>query len=155
MAGQWWRLRHHLCPVLAAAGDLLAGRGCVPLRVAASSRGKRILWWDKLGRKPTSRTLSAGLGSKHPGCPWSQTKRRIFLPRGVYPEFAAGKLLGWTWAWKHQIIESFELEGTFKGHLVQLLCNEQAHLQLNHVAQSLVQTDLECLQGGGIYDLCG
>lgn len=23
------------------------------------------------------------------------------------------------------VIESFELEGTFKGHLVQLLCNEQ------------------------------
>ena len=28
------------------------------------------------------------------------------------------------------IIEWFELEGTFKGHLVQLLCNEQGQLQL-------------------------
>jgi len=27
-------------------------------------------------------------------------------------------------------MESFELEGTFKGHLVQLPCNEQGHLQL-------------------------
>jgi len=32
---------------------------------------------------------------------------------------------------------SFELEGTFKGHVVQLLCDEQGHLQLDQVAQSL------------------
>ena len=35
-----------------------------------------------------------------------------------------------------RIIELFELEGTFKGHLVQLLCNEQGHPQLNQAAQS-------------------
>jgi len=46
----------------------------------------------------------------------------------------------------HQIIQSFQLEGTLKGHLVQLLCNEQGYLQLDHVAQSLVQPDLERLQ---------
>lgn len=33
-------------------------------------------------------------------------------------------------------IESFELEGTFRSHLVQLSCNEQGDLQLNHVVQS-------------------
>lgn len=36
----------------------------------------------------------------------------------------------------HRITESFELEGTFKGHLVQLRCSEQGHAQLNQVAQS-------------------
>ena len=32
-------------------------------------------------------------------------------------------------SWK-KIIESFELEVILKGHLVQLPCNEQGHLQL-------------------------
>jgi len=36
------------------------------------------------------------------------------------------------------------LEGTFKGHLVQPPCNEQGHLQLDHVAHSPIQPDLEC-----------
>lgn len=38
-----------------------------------------------------------------------------------------------------EIIESelFELEGTIKGHLAQLPCNDQGHLQLDQVAQSL------------------
>ena len=47
----------------------------------------------------------------------------------------------------HRMIESFELEGTVKGYLVQLPSNEQGHLQLNQVAQSPIQPDLECLQG--------
>jgi len=42
------------------------------------------------------------------------------------------------------IIESVELEGTHKEHLVQLPHNEQGHLQLHQVAQSLVQRVLEC-----------
>ncbi len=46
----------------------------------------------------------------------------------------------------HRIIESFELEGTFKGHLVQLPCDEQEHPQLDQVAQSHIQPDFECLQ---------
>ena len=46
----------------------------------------------------------------------------------------------------HRITELFEKEGTLKGHLVQLSCNEQGHLQLHQVAQSSVQPDLECLQ---------
>ena len=46
--------------------------------------------------------------------------------------------------------DSFELEGTFEGHLVQLPCSEQRHPQLSQLAQSLVQPDLECLQGQGI-----
>lgn len=44
-----------------------------------------------------------------------------------------------------RIIELCELEGTCKGQLDQLPCNEQGHLQLNQVAQSLVQPDFECL----------
>lgn len=39
------------------------------------------------------------------------------------------------------------LEGIFKCLLVQLPCNEQEHLQLDQVTQSLVQPVLECLQG--------
>ena len=50
----------------------------------------------------------------------------------------------------HRIIELFEFEGTLKGHLVQLPCTEQGHLQLDQVAQSPIQPDLECLQGWGI-----
>lgn len=50
----------------------------------------------------------------------------------------------------HRIIESVELEGTFKGHLVQLLCNGHRHVQLNKVAQGLIQPHFESLQGWGI-----
>jgi len=38
------------------------------------------------------------------------------------------------------------LEGTFKVHPVQSPCNEQGNLQLDQVAQSPVQSDLQCLQ---------
>ena len=47
---------------------------------------------------------------------------------------------------ENRIIESLELEGTFKGHLVQLPCNEQGHVQLDQVDQGAIQLDLECLQ---------
>jgi len=53
--------------------------------------------------------------------------------------------------YSHRSTESLELEGTFKGHLVQLPCSEQEHPQLDQVAQSLVQPGLECLQGWGIH----
>ena len=49
-----------------------------------------------------------------------------------------------------RITESFELEGTLKGHLVRIPCNEQGHLQLHQVAQSPVQPDLGRLQGTGL-----
>ena len=52
----------------------------------------------------------------------------------------------------HRIVK---LEGTLKGHLGQLPCNEQGHLQLDQVSQSLVQPDLECLQGQVIHLLSG
>jgi len=39
------------------------------------------------------------------------------------------------------------LEGTFKGHLVQLPCNEQEHPQLDQVAQGLIQPPPGSLQG--------
>jgi len=54
-----------------------------------------------------------------------------------------------------QIIEFLELEETFKGHLVQLPCNEQRHAQLDQVAQDLIQPGLECLQGWGIHHISG
>jgi len=47
----------------------------------------------------------------------------------------------------HRIIECFGLEGTFRGHLVQRPCSEQGHLQLDQVAQSVVQPGLESFQG--------
>jgi len=55
----------------------------------------------------------------------------------------------------HRITESFGLEGTFKGHLVQPPCHEQGHLQLNQVPQSSVQSDLKCFQGRGLDHLAG
>jgi len=54
-----------------------------------------------------------------------------------------------------RIIESLELERTFKGHQVQLPCSEQGHPQLYQVAQSLVQPGLECLQGWGFHHSSG
>jgi len=41
-----------------------------------------------------------------------------------------------------RFLESFGLEGTFKGHLVQPPCSKQGHLQLGQVAQSPVQPEL-------------
>jgi len=54
----------------------------------------------------------------------------------------------------HRTIESFVFERTLKDHLVQLLCNEQDP-QLDQAAQSLVQSDLVCLQGWGFHHLSG
>jgi len=54
-----------------------------------------------------------------------------------------------------KMVKSFELEGAFKGHLVQLPCTKQERLQLSQVAQSPVQTDLEYLQGWGIHHFSG
>ena len=62
--------------------------------------------------------------------------------------FSSWKLIG-----RYQLIESFELEGTFKGHVAQLPCNKQGHLQLHQVAQSLVQPNLACLQGWDFHHL--
>jgi len=46
----------------------------------------------------------------------------------------------------HRIIELFELERIPKGYLIQLLCSEWGHLQLEQVAQGPIQPDLDCLQ---------
>lgn len=46
------------------------------------------------------------------------------------------------------------MERTIKGYLIQFPCNEQGHLQLGQVAQSLNQTDLECLQDGALQWNC-
>jgi len=53
------------------------------------------------------------------------------------------------------VIESFELERTHKGHLVQVPYHEQGHLQLDQFAQRPVQPDLVCLQGWSTYHLSG
>ena len=55
----------------------------------------------------------------------------------------------------HRIIEWFGLEGTFNGHLAQPPCSAQGHLQLDQIAQSPVQPDLECFLGWGIVHLSG
>ena len=47
-----------------------------------------------------------------------------------YYVFSLSGVVAVTW-----IIELFKLEGTLKGHLVQLPCNEQGCLQLNQGAQ--------------------
>ena len=41
----------------------------------------------------------------------------------------------------HRIIDSFKLEETFKGHLVERPCNEQGHLQLHQVEQPDLEWD--------------
>jgi len=55
-------------------------------------------------------------------------------------------LARWSGNGHYETIELFELEETLKGHLVQLPCIEQGHLQLHQVAQRPIQPDLECLQ---------
>jgi len=55
----------------------------------------------------------------------------------------------------HRITEWFGLEGTLKGHLLQLPCSEQGHLQTDQVAQSPVQPGLECFHGWDIDHLSG
>lgn len=50
--------------------------------------------------------------------------------------------------YKHRIIW---VGRDFKGHFIHLLCTEQGHLQLDHVAQSLVLPDTGCTQGLGIH----
>ena len=55
----------------------------------------------------------------------------------------------------HRTIECFWLGGTFRGHVDQPPCSEQGHLQLDQVAQSLVQPGLECFQGWGLHCLSG
>lgn len=48
------------------------------------------------------------------------------------------------------------LEGTFKGHLVQLPPKKSRNIfKLGQVAQSPVQPDLECGKRWGIYNLSG
>ena len=48
----------------------------------------------------------------------------------------------------HGIIELFELEGTFKGYLVQLPCNEQGHLQLHQVLRAPSSLTLSASKDG-------
>jgi len=54
-----------------------------------------------------------------------------------------------------KILDSFELEGTLKGHLFQLHCNVWGNLQQEQAVQSLAQPDLQCLQGLGICHISG
>ena len=54
-----------------------------------------------------------------------------------------------------RIIESLELKGTFKSHLVQLPSNEQGHAHLDYVAQGLIQLRFESLQRWDINHISG
>jgi len=56
---------------------------------------------------------------------------------------------------RHRITESLGLKKTFKGHLVQLPCNEHGHAQLDQVAQGLIQPSLGSLQGQHINHISG
>ena len=47
-----------------------------------------------------------------------------------------------------RITESFGVGRDLKVRLIELICNERGYLQLNQIAQSLIQPDLECLQPG-------
>ena len=51
------------------------------------------------------------------------------------------------------MIKSLEFEGVFQ--LVQLLCKEQGHPQLDQTSQSMVQPVLESIHGQGIHHLSG
>ena len=63
--------------------------------------------------------------------------------------------LGAKRSWSHKNIGRFGLKGTFRGHLAQPPCHEQRHLELDQVAQSPIQPDLECFQGWDIEHLSG
>lgn len=52
-----------------------------------------------------------------------------------------------------RVMEWFGFQRTFKGHLVQLHCNEQGDLQQDQRPQSPIQPNLECFQAWGIYNL--
>ena len=55
----------------------------------------------------------------------------------------------------HRITESLALEGTVKGHFIQLPCNDQEHTQLAQVAQGLIQPHLGSPQEQGINYISG
>lgn len=55
----------------------------------------------------------------------------------------------------YRIVELFELEQAIKNHVVQLHCNKEGQLQLDQVALSPIQPDLDCLQGQVIHHLSG
>lgn len=55
----------------------------------------------------------------------------------------------------HRILESLQLEVIFKSRLVQLLCNEKGQAQLDQGAYSLIQPQIQSLQGWGINHISG
>jgi len=56
----------------------------------------------------------------------------------------------------HRIIELLELERTLKGHLAQLPCNKQRHLQLHQVLRAPSSLTLSAYKDGGcIHHLSG
>jgi len=120
-----------------------AGMGCPPLAEP----------WQFTAFGPCCSVVAAVV----PGSGYSEPVpiaegRRSAAAAGMRPE--QGCLMR-VQAESHRIVESFALEGTLKGCLVQLPCTEQGHLQLHQVAQSPVQLDLGRLQGWGIHHFSG
>jgi len=71
---------------------------------------------------------------------------------------AKGKVLHlgqYQYRMNHSIMECFGLEGTFRGHIVQTHCSKHRYLQLDQVAQSPIQPDLECFHRWGLHCLSG
>lgn len=56
-------------------------------------------------------------------------------------ETTSGVRLNLLTTYSHRAIELCGLEGTFEGHPVHPLCNEQGHPQLDQVAQTLTQPE--------------
>jgi len=82
----------------------------------------------------------------------SDTSRsQLHLQQPVWTNFThSGEKVGFS---ETYFTALFELEGTLKGHLVQLICNEQGYLQLEQGAQSLIQPSFECLHGWVLHHL--
>lgn len=81
------------------------------------------------------------------------SRSQLHLQQPVWTNFtSSGEKLGFS---ETYFIALFELEVTLKGHLVQLVCNEHRYLQLEQVAQSLIQHNVKCLHWWVFHHLSG
>lgn len=85
-------------------------------------------WVPQLALAEKVSTLSAILLSSF--VPWTSLSHVVFMMSLLLSEMLFANVGNFG----HRIIELFYLEGTFKGHLVLLPCNEQGQPQLDQVA---------------------